>query len=252
MFLSHAPTLLSLDAELESSISSLDQLSVFLTTFSNDLGLVSSQISSLEEKSKRIEEELKVKRALQAPLERMLKGGLVLDPKVVEKVFETEPDRSWVEAARELERSLEATRKPLDQLAAVTPTSAAGPGPGPRNSRRFTLTRRSSSAYEAKPPSEEESSFKALHEAREVVEATKVMVSTHDLTVVPLSSAELNQNPLRTFHRLRPRSGRISWHPSISSSYLSLPTYKCFRHQFSSPTTSPSTHFLRDRCLGSL
>lgn len=151
---------------------------------------MSSQISSLEEKSKRIEEELKVKRALQAPLERMLKGGLVLDPRVVEKIFETEPDRSWVEAVRELERSLEATRKPLDQLVAVTPTSASGPGP--RNSRRFTLTRRTSSAYEPKQPSEEESSFKALHEAREVVEATKVMVSSRHLRVVPLSSAQLS------------------------------------------------------------
>jgi hypothetical protein len=131
-----------------------------------------------------------VKRALQAPLERMLKGGLVLDPRVVEKIFETEPDRSWVEAVRELERSLEATRKPLDQLVAVTPTSASGPGP--RNSRRFTLTRRTSSAYEPKQPSEEESSFKALHEAREVVEATKVMVSSRQLRVVPLSSAQLS------------------------------------------------------------
>lgn len=138
----------------------------------------------------------------------MLKGGLVLDPKVVEKIFETEPDRSWPEAVKELERSLEATRKPLDQLVAVTPTSASGQGA--RSSRRFTLTRRSSSAYEAKPLSEEESSFRALHEAREVVEVTKVMVGTCNPSALPLSSAELSKDSPLYSNRPRPRSEHTS------------------------------------------
>lgn len=198
VFLSHTPALLSLDSELQGSIASLDSLSSFLTTFSTDLGSVSHQISSLKEKSNAIEEQLKVKRALEEPLGKLLDGGLLLDPEVVETIFEGEPDRSWVGIVQQLDRSIEATRKPLDQLAA---TSTPG---RPSGSRRTSLIRRGSSALATQPedgPSnqeQEEAGFRALKEARVVAEACKAMaaakIRTHLLKPLELVRASVSTN----------------------------------------------------------
>lgn len=164
VFLSHAPTLLSLHAELQHSIGALDSLSLFLTTFSNDLASVSHQISTLKDKSRSIEEHLAAKRALEQPLGALLDRGIVLDPKVVETIFDAEPDRTWADVVRQLENTLEATRRPLDQLAGV-------PASQPQRHRRTP------SQPQAQPQPPDEAAFKALSEARQVAEACKLMVS---------------------------------------------------------------------------
>lgn len=163
LFLTHAPTLLSLHDSLTHSISSLDSLSTFLSTFSTDLGSVSHQIATLKEKSKRIEEQLTAKRQLEEPLDRLLgTGGIVLDPQVVDKIFDTPVDQSWKPAIVHLEKTIEATRRPLDQLAAI------------KSPRR----RRSSTVNGADDAADDETSYKALVEARQVADACKIMATT--------------------------------------------------------------------------
>lgn len=117
-FLSAAPSLLSLHSEIQSSLERLDSLAHFLKTFSDDLSSVSNQISTLKQRSTQLDDELRRKRTIEEPLARIFAKGVVLDPHVVAKIFDTEVDHSWKDVVRQLQRSIEATRRPLDQIVA--------------------------------------------------------------------------------------------------------------------------------------
>lgn len=177
LFLTHAPTFLSLHDSLAHSVSSLDSLSTFLSTFSNDLGSVSHQIATLKEKSIRIEQELTAKRQLEEPLDRLLNGsgdgGIVIDPEVVAKIFDAQVDQSWKDAIAHLEKRIEATRKPLDQLASTNRPST--------RSRRGSVKAANGAAPSPAPATsteDDESTYKALVEARQVAEACKIMAAS--------------------------------------------------------------------------
>ncbi|CAO1629980.1 unnamed protein product [Sympodiomycopsis kandeliae] len=178
LFLTHSPTFLSLHDSLEHSISSLDSLSSFLSTFSNDLGSISHQISSLKDKSASIDQQLAAKRQLEEPLDRLLNGGgdqdqgmgIVIDPNVVARIFDTDVDSStqWKEAITHLEQRIQATRRPLDELAAHSRS---------RNNRPSS-SRRSSQVAQPSQSEDESNSYAALVEARQVAESCKIMAAT--------------------------------------------------------------------------
>lgn len=174
-FLSSAPTYLSLHSDIQASLSALESLSSFLTTFSDDLGAVSHQISTLKQRSAHLDEELRRKREQEEPLARLLDRGLVLNPKVVEKIFDSEPDQSWKGAIRELERSIEASRRPLDQMANSRPSAARRPssGPIPPTGRRTSTT-----ASNGAEPTSETSQDASLAEAARIAEACKAMAAS--------------------------------------------------------------------------
>lgn len=192
-FLSAAPTFLSLHSDIEASLSALDSLSSILTTFSSDLGAVSHQISTLKQRSAHLDEELRRKRQEEEPLGRLLDRGLVLDPKVVEKIFDTEPDQSWKGAIKELERSIEATRRPLDQLATAGSSSSgsssrrrtSSAAPSPSMSRRQSATSSvtrgaatTSNGVDLTTPSLDAGYSSCLAEASSIADSCKLMASS--------------------------------------------------------------------------
>lgn len=184
-FLSSAPTFLSLHSEIDQSVASLDTLSSFLSTFSNDLGTVSHQIATLKQRSAKLDEELQRKRAMEEPLARLLQRGVVLDPSVVDKIFDGQVDQSWKHVVRQLERCIEATRRPLDQIAG----SSRGPGISTERRRSGFVPTLSSIASNGSgessntmsalaPDASNQEAYRALAEARSISEACKTVAAS--------------------------------------------------------------------------
>ncbi|CAO1619158.1 unnamed protein product [Parajaminaea phylloscopi] len=175
-FLAAAPSLLSLNAELENSLESLDSLAEFLTTFSSDLASASRQIASLKQRSAEIDEQLRRKRAAEEPIARLLARGAVLDPRIVARIFDSDVDQSWKDVVKQLERSIEATRRPLDQIVGTSkhPSRAKG------GLSRQALSRRESAVGEFEDHTDATESLgsagaqQCLDEARRIAEACKL------------------------------------------------------------------------------
>lgn len=177
-FLSSAPTLLSLHSNIEDSLECLDSLSEFLTTFSNDLSPVSHQITTLKQRSNELDDQLRQKRALEEPLSRLLNKGVILDPAVVAKIFDSPVDQTWKDVIRQLERSLEATRRPLDQIVAPSTRSRARSSLMPSLSRRGSaLSTSGSGSTEPEETLKGIDAQQSLTEARRIAETCKLLAA---------------------------------------------------------------------------
>jgi hypothetical protein len=107
-FLAQAPSYLSLHSHLSTSLSQLDVLHGFLTSFSADLLTVSSHIAELQTRFQSLEMRLGNRRRLEGALDAVVRD-VALDPAVVDGIVNTEPGKPWAEWLRELERVLHAT-----------------------------------------------------------------------------------------------------------------------------------------------
>lgn len=109
---------------MDTSASLLTDLATFLSTFQHDLSAVSGHISELQGRSKSIEARLASRRAVEKALDPFLKE-IVLQPKLIDLVLETDVGLDWVEPIKDLSLKIlairsgprVAARKNLDEAA---------------------------------------------------------------------------------------------------------------------------------------
>lgn len=90
---------------MQSSASLLKELASFLSTFQTDLSGVSSHISSLQDRSKAIERRLAARAAVEQKLAPVL-DELLIQPRLVDAIFEAPIDQSIVAHVEELDSKL--------------------------------------------------------------------------------------------------------------------------------------------------
>lgn len=123
-FLERAREYVELNDQVDTSASLLTDLATFLSTFQHDLSAVSGHISELQGRSKSIEARLASRRAVEKALDPFLKE-IVLQPKLIDLVLETDVGLDWVEPIKDLSLKIlairsgprVAARKNLDEAA---------------------------------------------------------------------------------------------------------------------------------------
>ncbi|KDN38262.1 hypothetical protein K437DRAFT_270609 [Tilletiaria anomala UBC 951] len=116
---------LALHSEVQLSLSLLDSLSSFLSSFQKDLSHVSGHISDLQDRSHALDARLVGRRQLDRLLSNLI-GQVALSPRLVDLFFDSEPKQGgWLEACEDLERVLDQTQS-VAQLASNHAATAAG------------------------------------------------------------------------------------------------------------------------------
>ncbi|KAI0307267.1 vacuolar sorting protein [Multifurca ochricompacta] len=105
-FRSRAKEFVELHDQVQTSVSLLDSLESFLSTFQRDLSAVSGQISDLQSRSRDIEDRLKSRRKIEKPLASLI-SGLTLPPNLVTTILDTDVGESWIPAIADFELRLE-------------------------------------------------------------------------------------------------------------------------------------------------
>ncbi|TFY61593.1 hypothetical protein EVJ58_g4418 [Rhodofomes roseus] len=105
----HAQDFVDLHKQVQSSVSLLDSLENFLSTFQKDLSAVSGQISTLQDRSKDIENRLKSRRRIEKPLSNLL-ADLCIPPELATIILDTPVGEPWIEAIGEFESRLDALK----------------------------------------------------------------------------------------------------------------------------------------------
>lgn len=106
---SNATSFVELHEQIETSLGLLDSLESFFSTFQNDLSAVSGQISSLQEKSRDIENRLKSRRKIERPLSDLI-SHISISPSLTETILDTDVGESWLTAIPELAARLDSLK----------------------------------------------------------------------------------------------------------------------------------------------
>ncbi|RPD67298.1 vacuolar sorting protein [Lentinus tigrinus ALCF2SS1-6] len=101
-----ASEFVELHDQVQTSVTLLDSLESFLSTFQKDLSAVSGQISNLQDRSKDIDNRLKSRRKIEKPLSNLL-VDLCIPPALATLILDTRVDENWIPAIMEFERRLE-------------------------------------------------------------------------------------------------------------------------------------------------
>ncbi|KAF8529060.1 Vps52-domain-containing protein [Hysterangium stoloniferum] len=96
-----------LHEQVQTSVELLDSLESFLSTFQRDLSAVSGQISSLQDRSKEIENRLKGRRKIERPLSNLI-SEISISPTLTEIILDSEVGEPWLTAIPELAHRLDA------------------------------------------------------------------------------------------------------------------------------------------------
>ncbi|PSS05383.1 hypothetical protein PHLCEN_2v3872 [Hermanssonia centrifuga] len=91
------------------SITLLDSLETFLSTFQKDLSAVSGQISDLQDRSKDIENRLKSRRKIEKPLSHLI-ADLTIPPPLATIILDTNVGEPWISTIAEFERRLDSLK----------------------------------------------------------------------------------------------------------------------------------------------
>ncbi|KAK2466118.1 hypothetical protein APHAL10511_001760 [Amanita phalloides] len=91
--------------QVQTSVSLLDSLESFLSTFQKDLQAVSGQISELQDRSKDIEGRLKSRRRIERPLSSLI-SDITLPPQLTTTILDTEVGEPWISTVGDFERRL--------------------------------------------------------------------------------------------------------------------------------------------------
>ncbi|KAJ7283936.1 vacuolar sorting protein [Mycena rebaudengoi] len=101
-----AKDFVELHDQVETSVSLLNSLESFLSTFQKDLSAVSGQISDLQDRSKDIENRLKSRRKIEKPLSNLI-ADITIPPYLTTLILDSDVDESWILAIEEFERRLD-------------------------------------------------------------------------------------------------------------------------------------------------
>ncbi|KAJ7276548.1 vacuolar sorting protein [Mycena haematopus] len=92
--------------QVETSVTLLNSLEAFLSTFQKDLSAVSGQISDLQDRSKDIENRLKSRRKIEKPLASLI-TDITVPPYLATLILDSDVGESWILAIEEFERRLD-------------------------------------------------------------------------------------------------------------------------------------------------
>ncbi|KAJ3789445.1 vacuolar sorting protein [Lentinula aff. detonsa] len=106
-----------LHEQIQTSVSLLDSLESFLSTFQKDLTAVSGQISELQDRSKDIDNRLKSRRKIEKPLSSLI-TDIIIPPSLATLILDTQVGEPWITAIDEFERHLEVVKARLRVKAA--------------------------------------------------------------------------------------------------------------------------------------
>ncbi|RDB22540.1 Vacuolar protein sorting-associated protein 52 A [Hypsizygus marmoreus] len=101
-----AKEFVELHDQVQTSVSLLDSLEAFLSTFQKDLSAVSGQISELQDRSKDIENRLKSRRRIEKPLSSLI-SDITMPPALATLILDSPVGEPWIEAIEDFERRLE-------------------------------------------------------------------------------------------------------------------------------------------------
>lgn len=104
-----AKEFVELHDQVETSVTLLDSLESFLSTFQKDLTAVAGQISELQDRSKNIDGRLKSRRKIERPLSNLL-SDITVSPSLATLILDTNVGEPWIEAIDELERRLNSSK----------------------------------------------------------------------------------------------------------------------------------------------
>lgn len=95
-----------LHSQVQTSLSLLDSLESFLSTFQKDLSAVSGQISDLQERSKDIENRLKSRRKIEKPLSSLI-SDITIPPPLATQILDGKVDESWIPLMEDFEMRIQ-------------------------------------------------------------------------------------------------------------------------------------------------
>ncbi|KAJ7129514.1 Sac2 family-domain-containing protein [Mycena epipterygia] len=95
--------------QVETSVTLLNSLETFLSTFQKDLSAVSGQISDLQDRSKDIENRLKSRRKIEKPLSSLI-TDITIPPYLATLILDSDVGESWILAIEEFERRLDTAK----------------------------------------------------------------------------------------------------------------------------------------------
>ncbi|KAJ7904667.1 vacuolar sorting protein [Mycena olivaceomarginata] len=96
--------------QVETSVTLLNSLETFLSTFQKDLSAVSGQISDLQDRSKDIENRLKSRRKIEKPLASLI-TDITVPPYLASLILDSDVGESWILAIEEFERRLDTAKR---------------------------------------------------------------------------------------------------------------------------------------------
>ncbi|TFK55898.1 Vps52-domain-containing protein [Heliocybe sulcata] len=89
--------------QVETSVTLLDSIESFLSTFQKDLSAVSGQISELQERSQDIDRRLKSRKKIEKPLSSLIED-LIIPPPLATLILDSDCGEPWILAVEQLER----------------------------------------------------------------------------------------------------------------------------------------------------
>ncbi|KAJ7781086.1 vacuolar sorting protein [Mycena metata] len=95
--------------QVETSVTLLNSLESFLSTFQKDLSAVSGQISDLQDRSKDIENRLKSRRKIEKPLASLI-TDITIPPYLATLILDSDVSEPWLMAIDEFERRLDTAK----------------------------------------------------------------------------------------------------------------------------------------------
>ncbi|KAF4619757.1 hypothetical protein D9613_005158 [Agrocybe pediades] len=101
---------IELHDQVQTSVSLLDNLESFLSTFQKDLAAVAGQISELQDRSKDIDSRLKTRKVrIERPLSSLL-SEITVPPALATTILDTNVGEPWIDAILDLERRINTTK----------------------------------------------------------------------------------------------------------------------------------------------
>ncbi|KAF8974178.1 Sac2 family-domain-containing protein [Flammula alnicola] len=100
---------IELHDQVQTSVSLLDNLESFLSTFQKDLAAVAGQISELQDRSKDIDNRLKSRKKIERPLSSLL-SEITIPPSLASTILDTNVGEPWIDAIMDFERRLNTSK----------------------------------------------------------------------------------------------------------------------------------------------
>ncbi|KAF8165468.1 vacuolar sorting protein [Crassisporium funariophilum] len=104
-----AKDFVELHDQVQTSVTLLDNLESFLSTFQKDLAAVAGQISELQDRSKDIDSRLKSRKRIERPLSSLL-SEITIPPPLAAIILDTNVGEPWIDAIIDFERRLVKSR----------------------------------------------------------------------------------------------------------------------------------------------
>ncbi|TFK43659.1 vacuolar sorting protein [Crucibulum laeve] len=104
-----AKEFVELHDQVQSSVTLLDSLESFLSTFQTDLTAVAGQISELQDRSKDIDSRLKSRRRIERPLSSLI-SDITIPPSLATLILDSNVGEPWIEAIDDFERRLNTSK----------------------------------------------------------------------------------------------------------------------------------------------